>query len=84
MLTVIGISQETIEDAAELLNGIGVRMPVVIDDRPYPASQAFKIETVPSVVLLEGDRVSWTSDGASAADIEELSERLASWTKSNA
>jgi hypothetical protein len=80
-LTVIGVSQETIEETAELMNGIGVRMPVVIDDRPYPASAAFGLETVPALVLIEGDRISWTSDGAGNADIEELSGLLAPWTR---
>ena len=42
-LTVIGVAQETIEDTGELLNDIGVRMPVVIDDRPYQASAAFQL-----------------------------------------
>jgi len=80
-LTVIGLSQETIEETAELMNRIGVRMPVVIDDRPHPASTAFGLENVPALVLIENDRVSWTSDGASAPDIEELSTRLEPWTK---
>lgn len=80
-LTVIGVSQETIEATAELLNGIGVRMPVVIDDRPHPASSAFEFESVPALVLIEGDRITWASDGASTADIEELSGLLAPWTK---
>jgi peroxiredoxin len=80
-LTVIGVSQETIEETAELMNRIGVRMPVVIDDRPHPASAAFGLENVPALVLIEGDRIAWTSDGASRDDIEELSPLLAPWTK---
>ena len=80
-LTVIGVSQETIEDTAEFLGGINVRLPVVIDDRPFPASRAFEIDTVPSVVLIEDDRVSWTSDGFSANDVEELAGLLVPWTR---
>ena len=78
-LTVIGVSQETIETTAELMNRIGVRMPVVIDDRPYPASAAFGFETVPALAFIEGDRVAWLSDGCSADDITELSNSLAQW-----
>ncbi len=79
-LTVIGVSQEAIETTAELLNRIGVRMPVVIDDRPFPASAAFGFATVPALALLEDDRVSWLSDGCSSEDLKELSSRLAPWT----
>jgi len=78
-LTVIGVSQETIEDTASFMAGIGVRMPVVIDDHPYRASAAFGMETLPALVLIEDDRISWTSDGA--ADIEELARRVAPWIK---
>lgn len=80
-LTVIGVSQETIEDTASLMADIGVRMPVVIDDRPYRASAAFGMEAVPSLVLIEQDRVTWTSDGCSRRDIDELAGRIAPWTK---
>ncbi len=80
-LTVIGVSQETIEATAELMNGIGVRMPVVIDDRPHRASAAFGFEMVPSMALIEEDRITWTSDGVGTDDIEDLAARLASWTR---
>jgi hypothetical protein len=80
-LTVIGVSQETIEDTAGLLQAIGVRLPVVIDDRPYPASGAFGVERVPALALIEDDRIAWTSDGCPAADLGELTTRLAPWTK---
>ncbi len=78
-LTVVGVSQETIEDTAEFMTGISVRMPVVIDDHPYRASAAFGMETVPALALIENDRISWTSDGA--ADIEELARQVAPWIK---
>lgn len=78
-LTVVGVSQETIEDTAEFLAGIGVRLPVVIDDHPYRASATFGMELVPSLALIENDHISWTSDGA--ADIEDLASRVAPWIK---
>lgn len=80
-LTVIGVSQETIETTAELLTRIGVRMPVVIDDRPFPASKAFGFATMPAIALIEDDRVSWLSDGCREADVRDLSARLGSWLK---
>lgn len=83
-LTVVGVSQETIEDTAEFMTGIGVRMPVVIDDHPYRASAAFGMEAVPAIVLIEVDRITWTSDGAGNEDIEELARRVAPWIKRTA
>ncbi len=80
-LTVIGVSQETIEATAEFMSEIGVRMPVVIDDRPYAASAAFGIERVPALALIEDDRIAWTSDGSSSEDIEGLARRISAWTK---
>lgn len=78
-LTVVGVSQETIEATAQFMTGIGVRMSVVIDDHPYRASAAFGMETVPALALIENDRISWTSDGA--GDIEELARQVAPWIK---
>ena len=78
-LTVIGVSQETIEVTAQLMNRIGVRMPVVIDDRPFPASRAFGFGTVPALALIEDDRVSWLSDGCPGDDIADLSKRVERW-----
>lgn len=80
LLTVIGVSQETIEDTATFLQEAQVRLPVVIDDRPFPASQAFGFETVPAAALIEDDLVAWTSDGCTPGDLAELHERVARLT----
>lgn len=80
-LSVIGISQETIEDTAQLLKQLGVRLPVVIDDRPYPAAIAFQIETLPALALLEDDRIVFTSDGCNSQDLDEFASRVARWTR---
>ncbi len=78
-LTVIGVSQETIEDTAKYLKQIGIKLPVVIDDRPYQASAVFEIETLPAVAVLDEDMVTWTSDGCSAENIDALATRMSSW-----
>lgn len=79
-LTVIGVAQETIEDTGELLNDIGVRMPVVIDDRPYQASAAFQLEKLPAAVLIENDHVAWGSDGCDGPALAELASLVTSYT----
>jgi len=66
---VVGISQETIEDTAEFLQEVRYSIPVVIDDRPYPASRVFEIEQLPSIALVDNDVVEWTSDGCSVEDL---------------
>lgn len=78
-LAVIGISQETIEDTAELLNRIGVRIPVVIDDRPYPASAAFQLRELPALAVIGDDAVAWVSDGCPADDLAALPKALSGW-----
>ena len=78
-LSVIGVSQETIEDTARQLNRIGVRLPVVIDDRPYRAAAAFELQQLPALALIRDDAVAWVSDGCPAADLAALPEELADW-----
>lgn len=60
---VIGVSQETIEATAELLQELGIGLPVVIDDRPFPASAAFDFGSLPAFALIEDDRVRFVSEG---------------------
>ena len=69
---VVGISQETIEDTADFLQETKFSIPVVIDDRPYPASRAFEIEQVPALALVDNDLIEWTCDGCSQADLVEI------------
>lgn len=73
---VVGISQETIEDTADFLQEVRYSIPVVIDDRPYPASRAFEIEQVPALALIDNDAVEWTSDGCSDIDLIEIHRML--------
>ncbi len=69
---VVGISQETVEDTADFLQEARYSIPVVIDDRPYPASRAFGIEQVPTLALIADDAVEWTSDGCPDVDLIEI------------
>ena len=69
---VVGISQETIEDTADFLQQARYSIPVVIDDRPYPASRAFEIEQLPSLALVDTDVIEWTSGGCSTEDLVEI------------
>ena len=73
---VVGVSQETIEDTAEFLKEIGSSIPVVIDDRPYPASRAFEIEQVPALAMIINDHVEWVSDGCPPGDLVEIHRLL--------
>ncbi len=69
---VMGISQETIEDTADFLQETKFSLPLVIDDRPYPATQAFEIEQLPALALVDDDQIEWTSEGCSQADLAEV------------
>lgn len=78
-LSVIGVSQETIEDTAQMLNRIGVRLPVVIDDRPYRASAAFELPELPALVVVRADAIAWASAGCPAEDLAALPGALSGW-----
>lgn len=73
---VMGISQETIEDTAEFLEQTKFSLPLVIDDRPYPAARAFEVERLPALALVDNDQIEWTSDGCSQADLAEIHRML--------
>jgi hypothetical protein len=69
-IPVIGVSQETIEDTALLFQELEVSLPVVIDDRPYPASSVFALAEVPAFVLVHQDRIVWAGEGLGLASTE--------------
>ena len=74
----VGVSQDDAESTAEFNREFGVTFPTLLDEehRDYPASNAFGISQVPSMFLVEpGGRISWTSNGFSRRELEELGRR---------
>ena len=74
---VIGISQDSQELTDEFRRAFRLTFPILLDGKGYPASNAFRIETVPSLFLIDPDgRISFAVTGFSRADLASISERF--------
>ena len=75
---VAGVGQDPPEDLAAFASSVGTTFPAASDAPPYPASDAYGVQTVPSLVLVGSDGVvvdsveSWDRDGYNRV-AEELS-----------
>jgi len=77
-LTFVGVSQDDAQDTQDFNEEFGITLPVLIDERDYPVSNAYGLTNVPTVFLIsppgeiERSIVSW-----SKPDMEDLNEKLA-------
>ena len=77
-LAIAGISQDGPEGTREFAETFGVRFETVEDpaSEGYAVSNAYGIEYVPSLFLVEPDgRIGWTSEGFRRQDLEILAAR---------
>ncbi|MGD0199720.1 MAG: TlpA disulfide reductase family protein [Bryobacteraceae bacterium] len=75
---ILGVSQDKAGATREFGREFGVSFPILLDDAAggYHVSNAFGIDTVPSLFLLEPDgSVSLSGAGFSKADLEALGRR---------
>jgi peroxiredoxin len=76
-LQVLGVSQDSAADTRDFNREYGVSFPVLIDRRGYPVSNAFGIESVPSLFLIEPDgAISLAGAGFSKRDLEAVGRRV--------
>ncbi|MGE5570015.1 MAG: peroxiredoxin family protein [Rhodospirillales bacterium] len=76
-LQFVAISQDNAATARRFNTEYGITFPTLIDDKAYTASNAYGLDTVPSLFLVEPDgtvSMSWT--GFSKKDLEALGRRL--------
>jgi len=77
-LTLFGISQDEARDTRDFMKEFGVKFPVLIDDRGYPASNHYGLTNVPSVFLISPDgKIKTSSVGFSKADLESIAAQAA-------
>ncbi len=77
-VTVLGISQDDDRDTKDFMQEYGLTFPLAIDDRGYPASNAYGLTNVPSLFLVTPDqKIRLSSVGFSKKDIERVSRELA-------
>ena len=74
----IAISQDDVSASLEFQERFGVSMPTLIDvPRTFPASNAYRITSVPSLFLIEPDgKISFTSEGFNKGALQKLGEHF--------
>lgn len=74
----LAVSQDDAADTREFRQRTGVSMPTLIDTpRAWPASNAYRITSVPSLFLVETDgRISLAAEGFDKAAMERLGARF--------
>jgi thiol-disulfide isomerase/thioredoxin len=76
-LPVVGVSQNNAADTERFRQAFSLQYPVYLDDsQGYPVSNAFQITNVPSLLLIEGGRVTWSEHGFSRAGLSEVAARF--------
>jgi peroxiredoxin len=73
---IIAVSQDDATGTEEFKAAHGVRFETVLDSGGYAVSNAYGLEYVPGLVLVEPDRrVSWASEGFVKSHLEALAMR---------
>ena len=74
----IAVSQDDASATREFQSRFGISMPALVDDpKAWPASNAYRITSVPSLFLVEPDgRISLAIEGFSKAGLESLGKRF--------
>ena len=73
-----GVSQDTARDSQRFATSYGVSFPILIDAEPYPTSQEYGLEYVPTLFLIAPDgQVEISTDGFSKSDLLEIQKSFA-------
>ena len=77
-VSVIGVSQDDARSTKEFNQEFEVKFPTLIDDTGFPASNAYGLTTVPTVLLIEPDgRIKIGGAGFSKNDLASIANELA-------
>ncbi len=79
-VTFLGISQDDAKDTASFAREYGATFPMVLDekDKGYPASNAYGLTNVPTILLIDADgKVRVSSMGFVKDDLERIAAELA-------
>jgi peroxiredoxin len=72
------IAQDNREQTAKFREELGITIPILLDDAPYPVSRAYGIHTVPSIFLVDPEhKTRFSSYGFVKQDILNLADILA-------
>lgn len=74
-----GVSQDPAEESEEFARRNDLRMPILVDEDPYPFSNACGITNVPTLFLTDHHgKIVQTCIGFAKADFSKIAEQLAS------
>jgi hypothetical protein len=77
-VTVWAISQDNARDTHEFWQEYGLSFPALLDEEGYPASNAYAITNVPTVLLVGSDgKARVSGNGFSKKDLETISAQIA-------
>jgi peroxiredoxin len=77
-VTFLGVSQDDAKATKEFARQFGVTFPIALDEKGYPASNAYGLSMVPTIFLIEADgNVKITSMGFDKKDLETIATELA-------
>jgi len=77
-VTFLGISQDDARATMEFAREYGVTFPMVLDEKGYPASNAYGLTNVPTIFLIEpGGAVRVSCMGFDKNDLETIGSELA-------
>lgn len=81
----LGISQDDARSTKDFARQYGVTFPMALDEKGYPASNAYGLTSVPTVFLIEPDgAVRVSSMGFDKKDLEKIASELAQRRKAPA
>ena len=74
----VGVSQDDAQSTKEFADKYGVSLPLVMDEKNYPVSNAYGLTNVPTIFLVEPDgAVKVSCTGFVKADLETIANELA-------
>ena len=79
-VTVLGISQDGLQETADFRNEYGVNFPIAIDDEPnhYAVSNTYGLTNVPTLFYIaQTGEIEVSSVGWSKSDVDEVNAKLA-------
>ena len=56
-VTFLGISQDDAKASAKFASEFGITFPIALDDKSYPASNAYSLSMVPTIFLIDTDGI---------------------------
>jgi peroxiredoxin len=77
-LTFLGVSQDNAADTAAFNKRFGVTFPVLLEEKGYAVSNAYKLTNVPTVFMISpAGEIEFSSVSWSKPEMQELSRKLA-------